>query len=269
MLTKGIICPSKSPWASPIFLVSKKDGTTRFWIDYRKVNSVTYIRCLPTSQGRWHPWHSNWISTIDLKSGHWQVEMQNEKTLRWLKERFYWPGHYTDVKKLVPILCQLFNYKTSTPTRQAPIGTVTASYPKQIIATDLVGPLPESDTGNRYILVVADYFTRYMEAFPLPNQEATTVARTLVDEIFWVEIFHIRATSLWSRQTIWRPVDHRSLQVIEHQQNQNHPLSSSMWCSSWKTILKSALYSYRKSWLNTVCLNYYNHLINMWLVYLF
>jgi len=78
----------------------------------------------------------------------------------------------------------LFNYKTSAPTRQAPIGTVTASYPMQIIATDLVGPLPESDTGNQHILVVADYFTRYMEAFPLPNQEATTVARTLVDEIF-------------------------------------------------------------------------------------
>jgi len=64
------------------------------------------------------------------------------------------------------------------------MGTVTASYPMQIIATDLIGPLPESDTGNRYIMVVADYFTRYMEAFPLPNQEATTVARILVDEIF-------------------------------------------------------------------------------------
>ena len=64
------------------------------------------------------------------------------------------------------------------------MGTITASYPMQIVATDLVGPLPESDTRNRYILVVADYFTRYMEAFPLPNQEATTVARKLVVEIF-------------------------------------------------------------------------------------
>jgi len=54
----------------------------------------------------------------------------------------------------------------------------------QIVAIDLLGPLPESDNGNQYILVVADYFTRYMEAFPLPNQETTTVARKLVDEIF-------------------------------------------------------------------------------------
>ena len=38
--------------------------------------------------------------------------------------------------------------------------------------------------GNSYILVVADYFTKWMKAFPLPNQEATTVANKLVDEVF-------------------------------------------------------------------------------------
>ena len=53
----------------------------------------------------------------------------------------------------------------------------------QIIATDLVGPLPESDNGNQYILVVADYFTRWVEAFPLPNQEASTIATKLVEHI--------------------------------------------------------------------------------------
>jgi len=57
------------------------------------------------------------------------------------------------------------------------MGTITASYPMQIIATDLVGPLPKRDNGSQYISVVADYFTRYMEALPLPSQEAITVAR--------------------------------------------------------------------------------------------
>jgi len=44
--------------------------------------------------------------------------------------------------------------------------------------------MPESDSGNSYILVAADYFTRWVEAFPLPNQEAITVANKLVDEVF-------------------------------------------------------------------------------------
>ena len=52
------------------------------------------------------------------------------------------------------------------------------------MAVDIVGPLPESDRGNSYIMVVGDYFTRWMEAFPIPNQEAATVAGKLIDEVF-------------------------------------------------------------------------------------
>jgi len=50
------------------------------------------------------------------------------------------------------------------------------------MALDILGPLPESDLGNRFLLVVGDYFTKWTEAYPIPNQEAITVARKLVDE---------------------------------------------------------------------------------------
>ena len=54
----------------------------------------------------------------------------------------------------------------------------------QVIAADITGPFPESDNGNCYILVVGDYFTKFMEAYAIPDQEARTVATKLVDELF-------------------------------------------------------------------------------------
>ena len=50
-------------------------------------------------------------------------------------------------------------------------------------ATDILGELPLTDKGNRYILVVSDYFTKGTESFPMPNMEARTVADIIVREV--------------------------------------------------------------------------------------
>lgn len=53
----------------------------------------------------------------------------------------------------------------------------------QRIATDILGELPETENGNKYILVVSDYFTKWTEAFAMANMEAGTVARIIVEEV--------------------------------------------------------------------------------------
>jgi hypothetical protein len=45
---------------------------------------------------------------------------------------------------------------------------------------DICGPLIETDCGNQYILVIGDYFTKFVQAFPLPDQKAETIAEVLV-----------------------------------------------------------------------------------------
>ena len=78
MLERGVIEPSTSPWASPIVLVQKNDGTTRFCVDYRKQNNVTGKDAypLPSIDATLDTLHrSKWFTTLDLLSGYWQVEM--------------------------------------------------------------------------------------------------------------------------------------------------------------------------------------------------
>ena len=62
--------------------------------------------------------------------------------------------------------------------------TIMAGYPTQVMAVDLLVPLPESNNGNSYVLVVGDYYSKWMEALPVPNQEAPTMAKKLIDEVF-------------------------------------------------------------------------------------
>ena len=69
-------------------------------------------------------------------------------------------------------------------TPQAAMGTVRVGAPFERIAVDLMGPLNETERRNRYILVVQDYFSKWVEAYPVPNEQATTVAEKIVSE--WV-----------------------------------------------------------------------------------
>uniref|UniRef100_A0A3P9JI01 Integrase catalytic domain-containing protein n=1 Tax=Oryzias latipes TaxID=8090 RepID=A0A3P9JI01_ORYLA len=66
----------------------------------------------------------------------------------------------------------------------APMQTLVPSRPFERVALDILGPLPETPNKNKYILVIGDYFSKWTEAFPLPNQEAQSIAKVLTEE--WV-----------------------------------------------------------------------------------
>lgn len=86
MQAANVIQPSSSPWASPVVLVWKRDGTLRFCVDYRGLNSVTKLDQFPLPRidnlldqlGK-----SRYFTTLDLASGFWQIRVDKpsrEKT---------------------------------------------------------------------------------------------------------------------------------------------------------------------------------------------
>ncbi|CAM4846078.1 unnamed protein product [Rotaria magnacalcarata] len=81
MLKNRIIRPSSSPWASPVVTVKKKEGSPRFCVDYRRLNSITERDVYPLPRiddiidrlaG------SQYFTTLDLKAGYWQIPIDEQ-----------------------------------------------------------------------------------------------------------------------------------------------------------------------------------------------
>src|SRR5207247_1778190 len=74
-------------------------------------------------------------------------------------------------------------YHQGKVSRKGQLQTTEVGEPWERIAIDLTGPHPISNSGNVYILTMIDLFSKWAEAIPIPNKEATTVARALFDVI--------------------------------------------------------------------------------------
>ena len=90
---------------------------------------------------------------------------------------------YERVKEWV-ICCKDCQHRKKTPDMSLgmPMSTV-SDKPFHTIGADIFGPLPMSDRGNKYVLVVIDHFTKWVEAFALPNQKVETIGDIFVNEI--------------------------------------------------------------------------------------
>ena len=136
-------------------------------------DSVCTQRVVPTS------FVEKILHQLHDESGHRGVQRTKEK----IKERFYWPGYEADIEYWVHEcqICQRQNPPHPQPL--ASLGTIKCSHPFDVISWDIMGPLPSSTRGCKYILVITDLFSKWVEAFPLAATDSKTLASVLVDEV--------------------------------------------------------------------------------------
>lgn len=179
----------KPDWSQ---IASTSRVTKLYWAQWEQLRMRDGIL-----QKRWESTsglRADWLNVIPkslrgatLTEAHGSVaagHLGTKKTLQRLRERGYWVNMRRDVQEWCRV-CDVCAAKKGPPQApQAPLQIVRVGAPMERVAVDVAGPFPVSSSGNRYIVVVIDYFTKWPEAFAVPNQEAATVARVLVDEFF-------------------------------------------------------------------------------------
>ena len=105
-----------------------------------------------------------------------------KKTFDQIKTKFYWPGYEQDVESWVKECEQCQRRNPPQPNPPALLGTLQAMAPFEILSWDIMGPLPISSQGNKYILVVTDIFTKWVEAFALKDTTANALAIVVLNE---------------------------------------------------------------------------------------
>lgn len=111
------------------------------------------------------------------------AHLGENKTWSKVANKFFWPSMRDDITNWVRSCPVCSSKKDPIPGREILHPLSQPDLPFDRIGIDYIGPLPDTDNGNRHILVITDYATRWAEAFATKDQKASTVAQILIDEI--------------------------------------------------------------------------------------
>ena len=105
-----------------------------------------------------------------------------EKMISRIQQVFYWTAMNKSIVEYCRKCDKCAARKPSNQRNRAPLGQYVVGEPMERVAVDILGPLPVTEHGNRYILVLVDCFTKWTEAYAIPDQASLTITRVIVNE---------------------------------------------------------------------------------------
>lgn len=114
-------------------------------------------------------------------SGHL---LGRDRVCKFVQERFYWIGIDSDVGRWCKECDNCARGKPGPGFTKSPLQQSLVGWPLDKIGIDIVGRCPITDNGNEYIIVLSDYFSKWVEAYAVPNHTTLTVADKIVTVFF-------------------------------------------------------------------------------------
>lgn len=115
----------------------------------------------------------------EVSAGHVGIHKCYEK----IRTRYWWQGMFQDVKHWVRSCIDCQTRKSPRNRHKAPLIPIPVEGPFHRLSVDVLGPFNTSLSGNRFIVIFNDAYTKWAEVFPVKSVEATVIARLLVDEV--------------------------------------------------------------------------------------
>lgn len=123
------------------------------------------------------------VQEVILNLSHsvpWAGHLGRSKTIARIRRHLYWPGLKKDVTQYCKSCPECQKVSMKSPAR-APLQPLPVTgTPFERLGMDIIGPVERSRAGNRFMLVITDYATRYPEVFPMKSIKAKYVATCLI-----------------------------------------------------------------------------------------
>lgn len=170
----------------PKYTLQGKSSHLRFWWDFPRLKLVDDVLCREVRLRNERVLQTVIPQCLIQKAlnhfhgipyaGHFGAE----RTLKRAQDICYWPGMRRDIEKHCFECISCESRRSPNPRHRAPLVSFTPSQPFQLVFADIT-ELPMTSKGNRYILVLMDHFTKYVNIYPMPDQRASTVAKCIFE----------------------------------------------------------------------------------------
>lgn len=190
-----------------------------------------------------------------------------KKTFEKIKIHYWWPLMYTQIQDWCATCDSCLRRKRPFGQKKAPLQPIPIGMPFERVAMDILGPLPETESHNKYVLVFSDYRSKWPEAACLPSIEAPRVAQALFDLIITrhgapTTLLSDRGTNFLSKlmHEVYVMMNIKKLNTSSYRPqtdglvekfNSSLTQSLTMFCnerqSDWDLFVQGILFAYRTS----------------------